>query len=145
MESIFLKRLRIIHFALCAGCTFLGAIFYFTSAVTPQVDTSFKNPLSIVGVSLGILVIVSTLLYNKKVKDIDMQASMDVKRVKYQSAFILMLAIIEGAAIFNIIVFSITQNLFHLFIAGAFVVNMISKFPNKYHIAQVLNCTIEEI
>ena len=145
MEQTYFSRLRIIHLALCAGVLIMGIIFYTMKTSDAKIDTSFSNPMSIVGLSLSALVIISSFMYTKKIKEISETDTFEQKKLKYQTAYILMLALIEGPVIFNLIVFQLTQNLFHLVIAGALVFNMISKFPNKTHIAMLLNCTTEEL
>ncbi len=145
MEQTYFNRLRIIHLALCAGVAILGIIFYTMKTADAKIDTSFSNPMSIVGISLSALVIVSSFIYTKKIKEIQATDTFEQKKLKYQSAYIIMLALIEGPVIFNLIVFQLTQNLFHLVIAGALIFNMFSKFPNKTHIAMLLNCTTEDL
>lgn len=145
MTQNFFTRLRIIHAALCIGCLFFAAVTYFIVGNTSTMDTSFSNPLSIVGVALGFAIIASSVIYAKKVKEIAEDDSLEQKKTKYQSAYIIMLALIEGPAIFNIVVFLITKNTFHLVVAGIFIFNLISKMPNKSHISQLLNCYPDDL
>ena len=145
MPTNFFTRLRIIHAALCIGAIFFSVVAYTVVGSNAKLDTSFSNPLSIVGVGLGLLLIVSSFIYAKKIKELFETTSLESKKNAYSSAYIVMIALIEGPALFNIVVFLITYNIFHLIIAGIFIFNMISKMPTKTHIAQVLNCNMDDL
>jgi hypothetical protein len=81
----------------------------------------------------------------QRLKTMNENDSIDIKKQKYQAAYILLLALIEGPALFNIVIFLTTNNAIHLVIASIFILNLLSKMPNKIHISQVTNIPIDEL
>jgi hypothetical protein len=145
MNSPYIKTLRVIHLALFTGCLLFLIVGYFIKKESLFFDTSFSDPLSILGVVSLALIFVSSFIYMQRLKTMNENDSIDIKKQKYQAAYILLLALIEGPALFNIVIFLTTNNAIHLVIASIFILNLLSKMPNKIHISQVTNIPIDEL
>ncbi|NRD23931.1 MFS transporter [Winogradskyella litoriviva] len=93
-----LKPIKVIHLAICAGIIvayiILGNLTSVENFNLPKIDTS-----SIIYLMIPIMaIILSNLLYNNQLKKVDTKLKLEEKIPFYQTASIIRLAILEGAA-----------------------------------------------
>jgi hypothetical protein len=136
------KVLQIIHGALCLGPTLFLAVTTFLNSqhagsrngVTPN-----SNILIYIAVIFAaMLTLMSNFLYHKIVQTIDLSLPLNQKFMKYQSACIVRYAMIEGAALFNVVVWFLTGNSTTAFVAAALIGLMIAVRPVKSKIVTLL-------
>ena len=139
------QTMKIIHAALCAG-VFLFTLVTLYLTLSPQFDFNYRNdyliiilPIAAVGATY-----ISNLVYNKLLIGIPKELTLLQKLSKYQIAMIVRMAMLEGIALFSIVWFMLTNNLFFLIVGVMLLFYMVSLFPNKNKISEVLKLTEAE-
>jgi hypothetical protein len=139
------KTITILHIALCAGVIIILAIFRYlvkqeTDAVVNK-DIIFEA----VGISVGfICVLAARFLFFTRVKAAETVVSLKEKISIFRTAFIIQMALLEGAAIINIIFYFLTKNDLHFFIALGILLLMIFRRPTRVIAAMVLFNNMED-
>tara|TARA_R110001583_G_scaffold109799_2_gene258618 strand:- start:1055 stop:1531 length:477 start_codon:yes stop_codon:yes gene_type:complete len=128
----FMKSLQIIHIALIAGVVLFGLyvannakdVLFFSS----EDDKTFLFLAIIISFAgnLG-----SKFLYKKMIKQIPDKADLNEKVVKFSSAHILRLAMLEFPAFMCVFFAMQTNNSFYFALVGILVFMMIAIFPTK--------------
>lgn len=144
MKSPYLKRLKIIHFALCSACVLFMFATYFSEKYNMSINTPLKT-INYIGFIAASLLLVSTAIFMKRTSQIPESADTDTKKQLYQQAFIIALAIIEGACLFNITIAAVTNNLINLLVAILLLFNLITKMPTYMQVSQLAKIPIDEI
>ena len=135
-----LKTLQIITMALCTGVILFLAVTFFLNqdkemTMGPVLDKD--APLFYAGVILAAAAIVfSTVLYRSMLAKIDPSLPIPGKMAQYASATITRYALLEGAALFNTVIFLLTACLINAGITAILVIIMIKVKPT---LAQVMN------
>lgn len=129
-----LKTLQMIHLALCGGVFLFALITLFLNRemmffdANPQ-STKPYNPIAPI---VGLITLSGSIFFSKNLlSKIDKSESAEMKINQYQSAFIISAALLEGGALFNLVVFFLTQNAFFLLFAAANWLFLIFKHPTK--------------
>ena len=139
------RALRIIHIALCVGVLLILSVFRYLvkqeSDVVPDKNLIFE----ILGVAIGfVCVIAARFLFFVRTK-----AGLSVVTLKekiniFRGAFILQMALLEGAAILNLVFYFLTKNDLHFFIALGILLLMIFRRPTRVMAAMVLFNSMED-
>jgi len=123
-----------IHLALCAGVFFFSLITIFLNReliffdANPQTTKPY-NPIAPI---VGLITLSGSIFFFKNLlAKINKSESAEMKINQYQSAFIISAALLEGGALFNTVVFFLTQNSFFLLFAGANFLFLIFRHPTK--------------
>lgn len=132
-----IKSIQIISFALLLGATFTVIIFC-AIADWQAVHQNF-NLLSIIGLGYGAVSVVAALfvpsLFGKDEIDAAQKASSDLQSEKLAGAFlvkhIIRMALLEGGAFLNAILFFIEKNMLTLCMAVFLIAMMAMFFPRK--------------
>lgn len=127
-----LDTFSIIHFAMLAGPTVAGVIFYFTTSVS---NTSEFNQEDIFVYLLPIIamagIFVGKFLYPKLLIPVKKKETLQQKLAGFQTASLIQYALVEGPALINIVWFSITGNLLYLTIGGVLIIYLFTLRPTK--------------
>lgn len=138
------KTLNILHIALCAGLVINLAIFRFllNDNQTPP-DKNVVYELIGIGISF-IAIIAARVLFFTNCKKALITTSLKEKLAIFRGAFILQIALIEGVAIINCILYFITRNDLHFFIALGLLLLLIVRRPTKKMAAMLLFNNLED-
>lgn len=134
------KTLQIIHAALCAGLIMFLAVTLFLNGGKWHTDiTAHDVPLFYVAITFVVgMPFLSNLMYQKKLALVDLKAPANTKVVQYTTACIIRYALIEGAALFNVVAWFVTGNLILAIVAGALILFMIALRPVKSKVMTIL-------
>jgi hypothetical protein len=126
----YFRSLNILHAALCGGVAVcIGVLRFVRSDNTPN---GMAQILLIIGVSIAaVCLVVSRLLLFKTVTPARQQASLAHKLALFRSGFIIQMAMLEGAAIINMIFWFIGGNSYNLGIALGLLFLMIFRRPTR--------------
>lgn len=141
----FMKILTFLHVGITATPVVLGLLFFWQSK-NAEFDFSgegdaFKAIVPIVAFGS---IFFGDLIFKKMVKGIPEKMGLKDKLAKFQSASVIKYALLEGAALFAVVIFSNTQNLTY-FVLGAFLIfYLILQRPTKNKVENLLNLRGEE-
>jgi hypothetical protein len=128
------KILQIITMALCGGVIVFLLLALFINQ-DKLVLMPFNDPNSIIiyiAIVLALLcVVLSTVLFNILVKKIDTNTAVKEKLLKYITAYITRYALIEGAALFNVVAFLLSSCLISASVALALIILMLRIRPKR--------------
>jgi DMSO reductase anchor subunit len=132
----------IIYFAILTGLFVFAVLGYFViSQSVQQADESLLNIFMFIVPTIAIVMIfLSRFMYNKISQQVNNVSSLSEKIGKYRTAKIVSWAMLEGAGLFVIVAFIITQSNFFLIvffvIVGAFILSKpsIEEFLNDFGI-----------
>ena len=129
-----LKTILLIHIALCTGVLlFAGVALVMNSgALTFNMAINHDDPIEYLAPIMAVTVIaLSTILFNKLIGEIDYTSRPVNRFTKYQTAFIVKMALLEGGALMNIVACIITKNALFLAIAAIVFFIMSAARPTK--------------
>lgn len=125
-----LKTLSIIHLALCSGVFIFGFIMFSkTNSTEIILDDSNDTFKYIIPSAAIIAFFLSNFLFKSQLNSISENAELKEKLVKYQSASIVKYAILEGTALFSIVIYNLTSNFLYLLIASGMLLYLILQRP----------------
>ena len=141
----YFKSLLIIHLALCAGIAIILIVFRFLLKDSNSDTQSDNKILEIFGIAIGFIgVLASRFIFFFKTKSALSVGTLKEKLDIFRSVFITQMAILEGAAITNAVLYFITQNDLHFFIALRILLLMAFRRPTRAIAAMVLFNTMED-
>ncbi|HPA36951.1 MAG TPA: hypothetical protein PLA16_11335 [Chitinophagales bacterium] len=135
----FFKTIQILHIALCAGV--LIPLVLFRYLVKGQTEFMFPNnmPIELFGIAIGFIgVLVSRLLFFMKTKSALGNPSLEAKFSIFRQAFLVQMALLEGAALLNCVLYFITGYDMHFFIGVGILLLMIFRRPTRALAGMVL-------
>lgn len=136
----FIKTITIIHLALIMGLLLFSGVSY-TLVETNVLSFDFENDIfSLIVPAFAIGgAFASNFIANKKISELSAVASLKDKLMGYQTACIIRFALLEGPALFGIVIYMQTGNLMYLIIAGAIIAYFVTVRPTKEKIEMDLN------
>jgi hypothetical protein len=140
------KVLQIIHGAFCVSVTLFLVITFVLNTNHPHFNIEPKDvPLLYIGVIFAAgIPLLSVSLYQRQMSTIDYAAPVKQKLAQYTTASILRFAPIEGAALFNVVIWFITGNLVSAVAAVVLILYMISLRPVKSKVTSLLQISYPE-
>ncbi|WP_291136519.1 MFS transporter [Flavobacterium sp. UBA7663] len=125
-----LKTLSIIHLALCSGVFIFGFIMFSKTNSTEIILDDSNDTFKYIIPSVAIIAFfLSNFLFKSQLNSISENAELKEKLVKYQSASIVKYAILEGTALFSIVIYNLTSNFLYLLIASGMLLYLILQRP----------------
>ncbi|MEO2053602.1 hypothetical protein [Flagellimonas beolgyonensis] len=141
----FLKMLSFLHLGIAATPIALGIFFYVQSQ---NAEISFEDEgdmfMAIVPLIAISSIFIGDFLFKKWIGSLPEKMALRDKLAKFQSAAIIKYALMEGAALFAMVIFSNTQNLTYLLIGVFMIFYLILQRPTKDKIERLLNLRGEE-
>ena len=133
---------QIIYVAIMAGLLVFAAMAYFViSKTTDKPNESLVSIFMFIVPAIAVVMIfLSRFMYNRISQQVEINAVLVVKLGKYRTAKIVSWALLEGAGLFNIIAFIVTNSDFFLVvffvIVGAFILSKpsVEEFFNDFKI-----------
>lgn len=137
--------MSLLHMGISATPVILSILFYFTNK-DAKLDVSNSGDifLTIVPVVALSSIFLSDFLFKKMAKSFPESDTLRDKLTKFQTASIIKYGILEGAALFSVVIFANTQNLIYLIIGVFLIFYLFLLKPTKQKIESVLNLTGEE-
>ncbi len=137
-----LKAIKTTHLAFCAALLIFAAVapvivennIYFDSALNQNNGLYPLFPVLAI-----IFTIVGIFLFNKQIAAIDNSETFDTKFMKYQTAFLIRCAFLEGAALLNVAGFLVTANAVFLVAAAVPFLFLVKLRPTKENVIETLN------
>lgn len=124
------KPIKIIHIALCAGVMMIIFIIKYLSD-NNQESILENQYLKYVGVGFGALaVVLSRLIFVNKTQNISMLQDIHMKFNQYKIAMIIQMAILEAAAIINIVIYYLIKEDINFAFSLALLFLMIIRRPS---------------
>lgn len=141
----FLKTLSIIHFSLLGGMILFMVVAYIKQG---NHYFDFKNTDDVYIIVVPIMAIaayfVGRLVFKQQILALANKDSLKEKLMGYQGAALVRLAFLEGAALFGIVAFMITGNLFELLISILLVLYFLALKPTKEKVINDLQLSQEQ-
>ncbi|MES2454896.1 MAG: hypothetical protein V4594_05135 [Bacteroidota bacterium] len=142
-----LKTIQTIHLAFCSAILAFAAVATLTVKDKIYFEASFSqdNPFYPLFPILGIIAVVAgVFLFNKNASAIAEMETLDKKLTKYQEAFLIRTALLEGAALMNTVAFLISANLVFLLVVAIPFLTLVRFRPTKDSIIETLNLQYPE-
>ena len=140
------KALNIIHAAICTGVLIALCLFRYLVKKDPSVKPEANLVIEIAGVSIAFLcVLAARFLFFIRTKPALSVSSLGEKINIFRSAFIVQLALLDGAAIINAAFYYLNKNDIHFFIALGVLLLMIFRRPTRVMAAMVLFNSNEDL
>ena len=140
-----LKPIKLIHLFFCLGLTLFAVVGLVVNKDKLYLELSAGDSANKV---LGIMAIVialiavnaSKIVFNKMIAKINPEDKAEHKFKAYQAAFLILAAILEAGALFNIVVFLKTANVYFLIFGALCLMALILNAPTKdkvYNLLQI--------
>jgi|GEM_PF-2225981 len=140
----FYKTVNIVYFAIVGGLLLFMTTSYFLS-VQQNFDINTNQNQIILGGSLAIILsFAAQYFFRISLKKIDTKADIKDKFSGYFNAFIIKLALLEGAAMVNIVFFYASANKIYLIFAGFILLLLLLAKANPDKISTELKLNSEE-
>jgi hypothetical protein len=129
--------MQFIHNAFCMAVFTFGAIAFFLLdkpvyfSLNPTEDSEFYPMFPVLGI-LGIAA--GLFLFRKQISIVPELQTFDSKIVRYQTAFIIQSAFLEGASLMNIVAFLKSANLVFIVVAIIAFLFLLMSFPGKQRV-----------
>ncbi|WP_421810934.1 hypothetical protein [Flagellimonas sp.] len=141
----FIKTLSFLHMGIMAGPVILG-IFFYTQVQNPGLDFSDSEDvfLAIIPVIAITGIFLGSFIFRKMIGSIPKDLDLRQKLARFQTASIIKYALLEGPALFAIVIFHNTQNLAYLIIASFLIFYLFLQRPTKDKVEHHLDLRGEE-
>jgi len=141
----FIKTLQIIHLVLLLGVLIFAS--YVAFSVKEQVFFSYSQDKAFLYLAILISFIgnlSSKTLFGKLLRQIPVDVNLNEKLVKYSTAHIFRIAMLEFPALMCCIFVLYSNNSFYFILVGILSVIMLVLFPTKYKLSNELELTDKE-
>lgn len=140
------KTLQIVHGALCTGVILFLIITTFLRQGKGHIAVEASDsPLLFVAVVLAVVApFLSKYLYQKQLNAIDLTSPLDKRFPQYISACIIRYAVMDAAALFNVVIWYLTGSLIAAIVAGALILLLIALRPRKALVTHILQINYPE-
>jgi hypothetical protein len=144
-QKNFMKSLQFIHFSLLFIIVIFGA--YVALNAGDQLFFSYEEDKMFLYMAILISFagnLSSKYLYNKLLKQIPANADLSQKTVKYSTAHIFRIAMLEFPALMCIIFAMESNNSFYFILVGILILMILSVYPTKYKFANEVPLSAKE-
>ena len=138
-----LKPIKLIHLFFCGGLILFAVVGLCVNKdklyIELSVGASANKYLGVMAVVMAIIAVnASKIVFNKMIAKIDPEQKDEDKYRAYQTAFLILAAILEAGALFNMIVFLKTANLYFLIFGALCLLALILNAPTKEKVHSLL-------
>ncbi len=136
----FLKIMSFLHLGIAATPIVLGILFYTQSqGARLNFDNSGDMFMAIVPVVAIGSIFIGDFIFRKMLGNLPKGSSLRDKLAKFQTASMIKFALLEGASLFAIVIFSNTQNLTYIIIGAFLIFYLLLQRPTKDKIERLLD------
>lgn len=126
------KQMNIIHAALCIGCALILFIMYTLVNQDKNAVPATNMIFTVLGVAIAFInVLLSRILFFMRTQQAQTISDFGQKINIFRAAFIIQMAMLEGAAIINAIFYFLTKDKLHFFIAIGVLLLMVMRRPTR--------------
>lgn len=143
----FFRTLNILHLAMMAGVGFFLAIvtFMHQSAQIEKIIEADEMLLVVIALVFAFAqFMLGTTLFNKRLQEIKMNDALEDKLSAYRSAFIIRMALLEGAGFLAVVLYMLSASYFLLGIGLALLFAMLLVRPVRSKVASDLHLSSKE-
>ena len=142
-----MKNLKLIHFAFCVELVILAIMALSAHDFVTTVSFDYRSDvlLIVVPVMAMIVFFTSISLGQFLTRKINEQDALDLKLTKYKSLILIKNALLNGAALFSIVAFYLSVNLFYLLFALLLLKIIIVFRPTSNDFASKAKLNLDEI
>ncbi|MHB8208697.1 hypothetical protein [Mucilaginibacter sp.] len=141
----FLRTISIIHVALILGIVMFCAVTYSINSSRNTFSYNINDPFTYVSLILAIGGFTAGFfLFKNQLVKVQNQATLKGKLSVYQSALIQRFALLEGPAMFAVVAYELSANLYFLIIAGLIILYFVTLRPTKDKIETGLNLSYDD-
>lgn len=142
-----LKEIKTLFMAMLLGIAAIFMITYYLADGSLTSNWDFTDVNLIVGIVMALMaILMSPFLYVSRIKANDTtQASLSEKVTVYKMANLLRYALIEGGCLVNLVLFYITKNSAHLYLAIACLITFVMNRPSLDKLTRDLRLTKSEL
>lgn len=141
------KSLQTLYMAMLIAMALIFLIIYYLKGELSASVWDIKNVNLIVGLVMALMaILLSPFLYVSRIKMADAStADLEEKVLVYRFANIARFAVIEGGCLVNLILFYITNNSAHLYLAIACLITFVMNRPSATKFARDLQLSENEL
>lgn len=141
------KPIQFIHLAFCGSILLFSIVaVLITDAAGFTFPIQKDDPLQLIAPLLAVFgIFVGNQIFRSRVAAIDPEQNAAAKFMQYQSIFLIRSAMIEGPALFNVVVFILTKNIFFLLVSSICLIAMWLARPTRYRISSSLGIAESEL
>lgn len=134
------KTLQILHLAMCMAVILFLATTLIKNNGKGHTDIRPHDTVMLcVAIAFAIVLpLLSQMMYQKKLAEIDMAAPLNTRIAQFTTACLIRYAVLEAAGLFNVVVWYVTGNLILAITGGAIIVLMIALRPVKNKVINTL-------
>lgn len=133
------KAIKIIHIAMCLGVFIMLFLFRYLVKKDDNAIADKNIAFEIIGITIGFACILSArFLFFMRTQTALSVVTLKEKIDIFRGAFIVQMALLEGAALINAVFYFITKNDLHFFIGLGVLLLMIWRRPTRVIAAMVL-------
>ncbi len=143
-----LRSMQIVHLALMIGVALFMVISFVNNANSLALLPVDETHLTLVYVACGMAVvsaIIGSALFNNLLGKIDTSSPLSQKLPQYFSANITRWALLEGAALFNVVAFLLSGSLLNVGVAILLLVLMGSLRPSRQRVTDELKISYPDV
>ena len=145
-QTINLKPIQIIHLSLCMAPTIFLTLVFVLNSNNLQESVFGSGPLYFLTPAMAAgAFITGQMLFKKHLAAIGTAMSLSERLIKYQSAFIVRQALVEGATLFNVVAYFLLGHFFFAVIALVLILIMVTFRPTKFRVAEDLQLNYTDL
>lgn len=130
----YMKKLWLIYSAISAGVIIIITLLFSLMDKIP--DKELHSVYTYLGIGVAVMSLtVSIFLFKSRLKNAPKLLLLSEKLSAYQSSYILLLALLEGAVLVNILLYYISGNGVNFIIGLIMLIALLSRFPSRNKIA----------
>jgi hypothetical protein len=144
--SAFFRTIRIIHLAVLAGVITMACVFYFMLRSESSSISIIPEMLRIAGPVIGFGTLTAAYIsFRVIIQQTLSKVALSEKLSMYMRAHIIKLALIEGGAVANLVLFFMTGNILLLSFVGLAALVIALNYPGIYRIGNDLRLDDEDM
>ena len=143
----YFKLNKTIHISMAVGMILFAGVlmFIYHSKGARIVDDKLKQILLVLSAILTISsILAGNFITKKKLQHLNLAGSLMEKLTAYRTILIIGWALLEGPALFSMVVFQLSGDFLFIGIAGFLVLYFFTLYPSKYKAISDLNLGLEE-
>ncbi|HEY0771185.1 MAG TPA: hypothetical protein VGD31_12705 [Sphingobacteriaceae bacterium] len=145
-QNINLKPIQMVHLAMCIAPTIFLTVVFILNQSNSRYGEFGNDPLYFITPAMAAgAFITGQILFKKHLSAIDTDMILSERLAKYQSAFIIRQALIEGATIFNIVAYFLLRHYFFAAIATVLILLMVTFRPTKFRVSEDLQLNYTDL
>jgi hypothetical protein len=141
-----LRSIKVLYFSMILGLLAFTSVTFRISTPDYKFDFDTSDPILIAAIVLLMLAVPTGAFVAKAVwKKINEELSLKGKLLKYQPGFLIRLATCEGAGLFSVVGFLLSNNLVYIVLTALILMIVFFYYPSVDKIGREINLTDSEM